>query len=117
MPLVTFAQQVSVQAEAVTAAEADAEASAQKSLWFVIGCGLPVVGIAGAYLLESSPPASRLLGKSPEYVVFYTDAYKAKGKNIQVRTALTGCAIIGGVCVAYYAYSVFTIAVYSPLWQ
>ena len=103
MPLVTLAQQASVQAEAVAAGEKDAEAEVNKTLWFAAGCFLTVLGVVGAYVIEPSPPASRLLGKSPEYVAFYTDAYKAKARNIQVRPALIGCAITGGLYAVSYA--------------
>ena len=101
MPLVTLAQQGSVHAEAIRAAEADAEATVNKPLWFAVGCLFTGLGTIVAYVMEPSPPASRLMGKSPEYVAFYTDAYKSKAKSIQGRTALTGCGITLGVYAAY----------------
>ena len=103
MPLVTLAQQASVQAEAVAAAEADAEADVQKPLWFALGCFFLPFGVIGGYVYAPPPPASTLLGKSPEYVTFYTDAYQAKVKNIQGRTAIYGCVIGGAACVALQA--------------
>ena len=108
MPLVTLAQQASVQVEAVAAAEADAEADVQKPLWFAAGCFFPVLGVVAGYAIAPSPPSSKFLGKSPEYVAFYTDAYQAKAKNIQGRNALIGCGLGGGIYVASYAaYMVF----------
>ena len=93
MPLVTFAQQGSVRAEAIAAAEADAKANVDRQLWFAVGClFVPMgAGTIAAYFIEPSPPASGLIGKSPEYVTFYSKAYKAKARSIQGRTALTGC--------------------------
>ena len=90
-PFVTLAQQNSVQAEAEAAAEGDAEARTQKPVWFILGCVGGVIAVAVVYFFEPSPPAGSLLGKSPEYVAFYTDAYISKAKNIQMQAALGGC--------------------------
>lgn len=96
MPLVTLAQQGSVHAEA----------NVNRPLWFAVGCLFTSLGTVGAYVIEPSPPASRLIGKSPEYVAFYTEAYKAKAKGIQGRTALTGCLTSGAVSVVSYIFLV-----------
>ena len=102
MPLVSLAQQNSVPAEATAAGEADAEATVNKTLWFAAGLLMPVVGVIGGYVLGPSPPSSKLLGKSPEYVAFYTDAYQAKAKNLQGRSALIGFGVGVGVTGATY---------------
>lgn len=102
MPLVTIAQQGTVQAEAVADAEADAEADVNKTLWLAAGCLLTGAGVIGAYFIEPTPPAAKLMGKSPEYVAFYTDAYKAKSKNLQGRSALIGCAVGGCTYLGVY---------------
>ena len=108
MPFVTFAQQHSVQAEAITAAEQDANKDVNKFLWFGVGCILsglfflsepfgyivPPSGIVGTYFYRPTPPPSRLIGKSPEYVAAYTSAYQAKRGNIQALWASAGC--LGG---------------------
>ena len=91
MPLVSLAQQTSVQAEAVAAAEADAEADTNKSFWFIIGCFGNLLGLVYANYDVPSAPASRLLGKSPEYVAFYSDAYVLKAKKLQTDYAVRGC--------------------------
>ena len=62
------------------------------------GCVLGSVGLLGAALYEPTPPASRLIGKSPEYVLVYADAYHTKIRNIQVRSAVLGC--LGGSIVS-----------------
>ena len=93
MPFVTFAQQNSLQAEAIVAAERDAQADVNTGLWFVGGCLGGVIGIIIAYAVEPAPPATRLLGKPPEYVAFYTDAYTAKAKSLQTNSALGGCVV------------------------
>ena len=119
MPLVTLAQQASVQAEAVAAAEADAAADVSKTLWFVVGCFLPVLGVVAGYVIAPSPPSSKFLGKPPEYVAFYTDAYQAKSKNIQGRSALIGTRACVGIytagCIAVNALSASSCLFY-PAW-
>ena len=102
MPFVTFAQQNSVQAEAIVVAERDAQADVNKGLWFLGGCLSGVVVPMIAYGVELPPPVTRLLGKSPEYVAFYTDAYKAKAKTLRVKSALGGCIVNGLVMVAFF---------------
>ena len=109
IPLATLAQQVSVQAEAVVAAEAAAEADVQKILWFAAGCFLPVLGVVAGYVIAPSPPSSKFLGKPPEYVAFYTDAYQAKAKNLQGRSALIGT----GACVGTYITGCIVVNVLS----
>ena len=112
MPLVTFAQQHSVQAEAITAAEQDANKDVNKPLWFGVGCVLtglfflpeplgyivPPSGLVGTYFYQPTPPPSRLIGKSPEYVAAYTSTYKAKSGKIQAQWASAGC-LGGGVTI------------------
>lgn len=96
LPFTTLAQQNSVEAEAIADAAADANRDVNKPLWFGSGCLLsglaflhwyscllPLAGLAGSYFYRPHPPTSRLLGKSPEYMVAYTSAYKSKSGNIQ----------------------------------
>ena len=63
---------------------ADGERDAKGNpLWFVAGLACGIFGFGAAYLIEPSPPASALLGKSSGYALCYTEAYqdKSKGKN------------------------------------
>ena len=116
-PFVTIAQQTFVQAEAATTAEADANKDVNKLLCFGAGCVLsvlfflpspygyflPPTGIIGSYSYRPSPPPSRLIGKSPEYIAAYTSAYQLKRGNIQARWTsagcLSGCGILGTIAV------------------
>ena len=109
MPFVTLAQQLSVQAEAVNAAQRDAVIRTNQNIWRVFGCFGGLFAVAGGYLYEPAPPASALLGKSPEYVAFYADAYTSKAKNIQTRGAIEGC--IASTCVTAALYGVLIILV------
>lgn len=71
-------------------AEQDAQNDANKLLWLVAGLALNVIGLITAYVYEPSPPATRLFEKSEEEVLFYTEAYKAKSRQIQLTSALIG---------------------------
>ena len=100
MPLVPLAQQ-NLHAEAIIAAQRDAQNDVNKSLWFLGGCLGGVIGVIIAYGVEPAPSATRLLGKSPEYVAFYTDAYKEKAKRLQADNAMVGCGVNALVTVVY----------------
>ncbi len=103
LPMVALAQesgsgegqdQLSVLALARADAERDAQADTRKAGWFacgfVGGCLAPLF----AYVYDgTSPPPSRLLGKSPEYIVLYTDAYRSKTRNVRLRYAAMGCVV------------------------
>ena len=101
MPFVTFAQQNSSQMEVVIAAERDAQGDVNTGLWFLGGCLGGVVGVIVAYAVEPTPPATRLLGKSPEYVAFYSDAYREKTKKLRTNSALGGCAVYGFITTVF----------------
>ncbi|MFQ6032190.1 MAG: hypothetical protein ACE5K2_04635 [Candidatus Zixiibacteriota bacterium] len=103
-----LAQEVSG-ADACAEGERDAEADVSKTVFFIVGCVGSVAGLLVAYIYQPSPPAAKLLGKSPEYVAMYTDCYKRKAKNIQIKTTLIGCGVSGLVCVAYYLFWVAAI--------
>ena len=83
-------------------AERRATSDVSGSTWFIIGCLAGVLGWVIALVSEPSPPATALLGKSPEYVASYTDCYKRKNKDIKTKKALTGCLVGTGCIVALY---------------
>lgn len=101
MPLLTLAQEnpiepaQSEQVQAIQDAERDAEAHISKGMWFGIGCIFPGVGLLAPYFYQPAPPTSVLLGKSPEYIAYYTDTYKRKTQNLQFTSALGGCVTSG----------------------
>ena len=78
------------------AGEQSARASTNGNLWLAAGCLAGIIGVVIAYVIEPNPPATALLGKSPEYVAAYTDGYKMAAKRIQTSKAWTGC-LIGAV--------------------
>lgn len=78
-------------------AEAAAEAHVNKMLWFAAGCLLNLVGVFLAYTARPSPPEAHLIGKSPEYVAEYTEAFQAKAKSIRTNHSLEGCVLSSAV--------------------
>lgn len=85
-------------------ARMDAQRDADGKLWLISSCLLGVTTLIGAIallllasLLDPSPPMSRLMGKSPEYVAAYTDTYRAEVKRIRTDNALLGCFLGYGV--------------------
>ena len=70
-------------AEACAAAEMDAEAATNKTLWLGAGCCLWFTGVILAYVITPTPPASKVMGKSPQYVTAYNDCYRERAKKIQ----------------------------------
>ena len=57
------------------------------------------IGVAGPLILiynyDPDPPSKRLVGKSPEYIEYYTETYTAKAKSIRRRSATGGCLFTG----------------------
>ena len=89
-------------------ARADADRETSGILWFMAGCCIGGLGVLGAYVIKPSPPAVKLMGKTPEYVASYTDCYKDEAQGIQTKWAWIGC---GAVAVVYLAYYIIAIAI------
>jgi hypothetical protein len=107
MPMLLIAQQSEMD-QARLDAERDAAMNTNSALWFAAGCLGGILGLIVAYVYEPSPQASRFIGKSPEYVAFYTDFYKAKAKSIQSSKALTGCVVSA---IGYVASIALVVAI------
>ncbi len=75
------------------AAEQDAQTDVNKLIWLAVGFALNVIGILIAYIYQPPPPASRFFEKSDEYRMFYSDAYTAKVRGIQLTYSIIGCVI------------------------
>ncbi len=101
-------QQSAVPAHPDLTAEQDAESDAKKVTWFFIGFLGNILGVLIASIYEPAPPASRLLGKSPEKAAFYTDSYKAKSRSIQLRQSVIGLII---PFVLMFLWMIFTVAI------
>lgn len=79
--------------EAIADAKRDAKAHLNKTLWFTSGCFLLAFGPIFSQRTQRSVPTARTLGKSPQYVAFYTDAYKIEMKKLRFTWALGGCVV------------------------
>jgi hypothetical protein len=80
----------------------DAQADENAALWFFAGCLLGLIGVVIAVVAEPTPPPARMMGKSPEYLAVYTQAYRAEGKAAQLRSSLWGVGtLVVGVVVLY----------------
>lgn len=95
MVLVICFLPISMETPSAQVAEAQAQAHTDfnSTQWLAIGCLLGVVGWAVATFAPPSPPASALVGKSPDYVAQYTEAYKKEGTQLQQNKAMVGCLI------------------------
>ena len=88
--------------QAIAEAQKDVEVYINKPMWFMIGCMLPVFGLITPYLYKPPVPAGELIGKSPEYVAYYTDAYQVEMEKRQFRYALNGFITAGVVnCIGF----------------
>jgi hypothetical protein len=109
-PALVLAQEAG---DACMQAQVDAERDVNTTLWFFAGCLFGIFGVGAAYLLEPSPSAVSLVGKSADYVAVYTDCYKDKGRSIQTNKALIGCLTWAGVnLVAWTIYALLASSVY-----
>lgn len=116
MSLMVFAAPVLAQQGDITAGLIAGEQAARSNtsgmLWMFVGCTgnlvLPGGGVIAAYLYEPTPSATQLLGKSPDYVIAYTDAYKAAAKKVQTRSAWTGCTISALLYAAIIALAIYS---------
>ncbi len=95
-------------------AEEDAESDSIKILWFFVGLVLSILGVLVAYIYQQAPRASRFFDKSQEWTVFYTDAYKAKVRDIQVKYSVIGFSISGILLVIYI---IFMVSLYFDMWD
>ena len=62
--------------------------------------GIPLGGLAGIVAATAAinkftvpVPTEHLIGKSPEYVEIYTDAYQRKMRELQTNWAIAGAAV------------------------
>src|SRR5690606_5187187 len=62
--------------DACTDANAQARDDTNNIVWMLGGCLATVLTVLAAQIIEPEPPASALLGQSPEYVAQYTDCYQ-----------------------------------------
>lgn len=100
-PYFTLAQPISDAAQAISDAQRDAKL-ANTQIWGTAGCLLGVTGMFLAYIITPTIPPEKLLGKSPEYVIYYTSTYQKLVKEDQTTKATIGCVVGTGTMVALW---------------
>lgn len=100
--------------EATRRGEMDAERDVSSTMWMAAGCCFGLLGVGAAYLLEPTPSMSRVAGKSEEYRMAYTDAYKAAGKSKQTSAAIKGC--VAAVALNACAWGLYCCLLGSLSW-
>ncbi len=95
-------------------AEQDAELDVSKILWIVVGFFISLIGILIAYIYQPNPPATKLIDKSQEYAMFYTEAYKEKARGIQLTYSAIGFAISAGISIIFFLAGVAIIGSMAP---
>ncbi len=88
--------------QAQVQAEQDAEQDVTKILWIVVGFFITLIGLIIAYIYQPSPPATRMVDKSSEYAMFYTEAYKNKCRSIQLTYTAIGFAVSAGIGILIF---------------
>lgn len=93
-------------------AKQDAAADTSGFGWFSLGCLIGAVGVVLGYVIAPKPPASRLIGKSPEQLAEYARQYRSFGRSKQGRRAIAGmivgCAAAGVTTLVVYAAALAT---------
>ena len=87
----------SVQSQAVVDAQRDA-LRVDNNIWIAAGVFGGIFGIGAAMVVKPTVPPMALIGKSPEYITFYTHAYQTAVASEQVKAATAGC--LGGTAVS-----------------
>jgi hypothetical protein len=90
-----------VRAEAEATALRDVHNDINGTGWYFIGCLGGVLGVLVAYVFDSNVPAARLIGKSSEYAIAYSDTYLREAKKIKTKKAWSGCITFGVVYAVY----------------
>ena len=94
---------VSEQELAILHATRDAQQS-NEQVWVFAGFFLNIVGIVGANIVTPTVPPTKLLGKSPKYVDYYTKTYQQEVRRKRTEQATLGCTA-GALCLGIsYAY-------------
>jgi hypothetical protein len=74
--------------------------------WFFSGCFLGAFGVVIPLIVEPSIPTWKLIGKSQEYIMGYTDGYKSTVKKKNAMYATIGCIIAGVVSIGLYIWAI-----------
>lgn len=89
----TATKSSSTYADARADAERDVESDISGGGWFAAGFLCGVFGWLFAYLSDSKPPVSRIMGKDSDYVLAYSSEYESKAKGVKTSKSLIGCLV------------------------
>lgn len=103
IPTIAITQQTGDMAQAISDAKRDASL-ADLTTWNGVGCLFGIFGMLAASVIDPPVPVTKLLGKSPEYVVFYTEAYKSNLKQNRIEAAGEGCLVGNGLVLGYILF-------------
>ena len=83
----------------------DVARDANSASWGIGGfcCGFFAIG--ASWIHTPTVPAANLIGKSPNYIVFYTQAYQSEMKKRNLYAATTGCVVGVGVSILWLLVS------------
>ena len=88
-----FQPRLTIKQQAILNARADAFLYVDSSLWYLVGACPCILPIVSSSMTIPQPPPERLLGKSPEYVKYYTTEYQAEVENHRTKYSSMGCAM------------------------
>ena len=74
--------------------------------WFAYGTGCWVFAVVHASVSNPTVPSHRLLGRSPEYVNTYIDAYKSFIKNQRMEKTAVGWVV--SMAASLWIWNIFT---------
>ena len=93
-----------IHSQAVADAQRDAQLVVNKTIWQLTGCVGNIFGVGAALIYEPPLPANRLIGKSPEYVEYYTNEFRRETKGLQLYHASTGCISLSIGLFVWYIF-------------
>ena len=93
-----------IRLRAVADAQRDAQLVINKIIWQLTGCVGNIFGVGAAFIYEPRLPAHRLMGKSPQYVEYYTNEFRRETKGLQVYHAATGCVSFSVGAFLWYIF-------------
>lgn len=80
-------------------------AQLDESMWAIGGCLFGVLGVVYASAYNHTPPAAKLIGKSPEYIQPYLLTYHTLAQKRMTNAALQGCVVGTLVSAAVLLYA------------
>ena len=82
-----------IYSQAIADAQRDAQLAVNQLKWQLTGCVGNFLGVGAAFVYEPPLPANHLIGKSPEYIEYYTNEFRRETQGLQVYHAATGCSV------------------------